>query len=149
MGRWTWLVAIACLLALVVAACAEVPVTPSAQRLDLQVRNSGLPGGYVWLSPADQPGPGRWHQFGMAEFFCVTCPVPVVGSGTGYDLAILDEFCRTRATYRTVGGQLLVEIDLGPTVRLVQAPPLRDWMPEDSMPADPASIPCSRPAGHR
>ena len=113
--------------------------------LDLQVRNSGLPGGYLWLAMADQPMTGRWHHFGMAQFMCVTCPRPFVGFGASYEIAVLDDSCQVRAIQRTAGGQLLVEIDPGPTVRLVPAPPLGDWLPEDSPPADAASVPCSRP----
>ena len=138
-------IVVACLTACIVAACTEAPPLPNLAQLDLQVRNSGLPGGYVWLSLAGQPGAGRWHQFGMAEFICVTCPKPFVGSGAAYEIAVLDETCRVRAVHRTTGGQLLVEIDLGPTVRLVQAPPLGDWLPADSAPADPTTIPCSPP----
>jgi hypothetical protein len=118
---------------------------PSMVPLDLQVRNSGLPGGYVRLSIADQPNQSRWHRFGMAEFLCVTCPEPFVGSGSGYEIAVLDEACGVRATYRVDGGPLLVEIDLGPTFKIVQAPPIRDWMPADSPPADPATVPCVPP----
>ena len=144
---------LASLIAQAAAACAEAPAAPSPEEtnqsmvspLDLQVRNSGLPGGYLWLSVTGQPNVGRWHRFGMAEFICVTCPAPFVGSGASYEIAVFDESCQLRALHRPIGGQLLVEIDLGPTVRLVQAPPLVDWLPSDSAPADLASIPCSPP----
>lgn len=113
--------------------------------LDLRVRNSGLPSGYIWLAIAHQPNTGRWHAFGMAQFMCVTCPKPFVGFGASYEIAVLDESCQVQAVERTVGGPLLLEIDPGPTIRLVPAPPLQDWLPEDSPPADLADIPCSRP----
>ena len=113
--------------------------------LDLQVRNSGLPGGYVWLSIAGQPSQSRWHRFGMATFICVTCPEPFVRSGSGYEISVLDASCAVRGRYRVDGGPLLVEIELGPTFRIVDAPPLGDWMPEDSPPSDPASVPCFPP----
>jgi len=93
---------------------------------------------------AGQPTTGRWHQFGMAEFICVTCPEAFVGVGASYEIAVLDESCHVRATLRTTGGQLLVEIELGPTIRLVDAPPLQDWLPADSAPVDPAAVPCAR-----
>ena len=115
--------------------------------LDLQVRNSGLRGGYVWLSVAGDQTQSRWHRFGQAEFICVTCPEPFVGSGSGYEIAVLDESCRLQARYRVEGGALLVEIDLGPTLQIIPAPPLLDWMPEDSSAADPANIPCGPPVG--
>lgn len=137
--------ALAFLAACIVASCAEGPVPASAVPLDLQVRNSGLPAGYLWLSMTGHPDTGRWHQFGMAEFFCATCPVPFVGAGASYDVAVLDEACHVRSMERTIGGRLLLEIDLGPTIRLVEAPPLGDWLPEDSTPADPSSIPCPLP----
>jgi hypothetical protein len=133
------------LLALAVAACSEVVPLPPLPPLELQVRNSGLPGGYVWLSIVDQPTQGRWHTFGRAEFICVTCPMPFVGTGTGYEIAVLDDSCAVRARHRPAGGRLLVEIDPGPAIRLIDAPPLADWMPADSSPADPATIPCARP----
>jgi len=81
----------------------------------------------------------------MAEFFCATCPVPFVGSGASYEIAVFDESCQLRAVHRPLGGKLLLEIDLGPTFKLIQAPPLRDWLPEVSTPAEPASVPCSAP----
>jgi hypothetical protein len=112
-------------------------------RLDLQVRNSGLRGGYLWLSITG--GAGRWHQFGQATFSCVTCPVPFGGTGPSYDIAVLDESCRMVAKHQATGGELLLEIDIGPVVKLVEAPPLQDWMPEDSAPADPATVPCASP----
>ena len=123
----------------------EATVSSSVVSLGLQVRNSGLPGGYVWLSIPGQANQGRWHQFGMAEFICVTCPDPFVHSGSGYAIAILDESCEIRATYQVDGGPLLVEIDPGPTLSIGQAPPLGDWLPGDSPPAEPASIPCTPP----
>jgi len=132
-----------------VAACdaATPPDTPDISTvvpLDLQVRNSGMPGGYVWLSTIGEPNQSRWHRFGMAEFICVTCPEPI-RSVSGYAIAILDESCRLQATYRVDGGSLLVEIDLGPTLRIVEAPPIRDWLPGDSAPVDPAMVPCVPP----
>jgi len=146
------LLALAYLTAIAVAACGagSAPQSPMAAEnslvspLDLQVRNNGLPGGYLWLAMADQPTTGRWHQFGMAEFICVTCPEAFVGFGTSYEIAVLDESCHVRASLRTTGGKLLVEIDLGPTIRLVQAPPLQDWLPGDSAPVDPTTVPCAR-----
>lgn len=44
---------------------------------------------------------------------------------------------------RTIGGLWLIEIAPGPKIRLVEAPPLVDWMPADSPPTDPASVPCA------
>jgi hypothetical protein len=148
------LLTISAFAALVVAACAGP--APSASwaapaddsvllPLELRVRNSGLPGGYLWMSVVDQPGTGRWHRFGMADFFCATCPVPFAHVGAAYEIAVLDESCQLRAAQRTIGGKLQVEIDLGPTIKLVEAPPLGDWIPGDSPPADPGSIPCSPP----
>ena len=131
-------------LACVVAACSDAPTIDDAGPIDLQVRNSGLPGGYLWLSTAGDRSQGRWHPFGLAEFLCVTCPVPYDGSGPGYDIAVLDESCVVRGVFQAGEGQWLVEIDFGkPT--LVAAPPLGDWMPGDSMPATPASVPCLPP----
>jgi hypothetical protein len=142
--------------ACVAASCDEArltssPVEPNRSDsvvvpLDLQVRNNGLRGGYVWLGMADQPNTGRWHPFGMAQFMCVTCPRPFVGAGTGYEIVVLDESCAVRARQRTVGGQLLFEIDLGPTFELIPAPPIGDWLPEDSPPADAAGVPCRPPS---
>ena len=144
--------ALACLIATAVAACGAGPSPNGATTaggslvspIVLQVRNSGLPGGYLWLAMADQPTTGRWHRFGMAEFICVTCPEAFVGSGTSYEIAVLDESCHVRASLRTTGGKLLVDIDLGPTIRLIEAPPLQDWLPADSAPVDPAAVPCAR-----
>ncbi len=138
--------------AIVVAACVDAtpppstnPAGPALATLDLQVRNSGMRGGYLWLSMADQRETGRWHQFGMAQFMCVTCPRAYGGLGTGYEIAVYDEACAVRARFQTLGGPLLVEIDLGPTIELVPAPPLGDWMPENSLPADAGTVPCSAP----
>ena len=138
--------------AVVVAACAEEASTPASiepepalSALDLQVRNSGLPGGYLWLGIADQPGAGRWHPFGMAEFLCITCPRPFLGAGAGYEIAVFDESCRQLADFRSLGGSLQVAIDPGPAIELVPAPPLGDWMPGDSAPADAGNVPCSPP----
>ena len=129
-----------------VASCAETRIVPpDALPLDLQVRNSGLPGGFVWLSMTGHPDAGRWHQFGMAEFFCVTCPIQFEGAGGSYEIAILDESCNVRSRERTTGGNLLIEIDPGPVIKLVDAKPLGDWLPGDSAPADPAGIPCPIP----
>jgi hypothetical protein len=139
---------------IVVAGCAEAPTAPAPapnesrralSALDLQVRNSGLPGGYLWLGIADQPGAGRWHQFGMAEFLCVTCPRPFVGAGAGYQIAVFDDSCRQVANFRSSGGPQQVAIDAGPTIELVPAPPLGDWLPGDSEPARAGTIPCTPP----
>jgi hypothetical protein len=110
--------------------------------LELQVRNSGLPGGYLRLSIVGQPNQARWHGFGMAEFICPTCPEPFVGSGAGYEITILDESCGVLAVYEVDGGRFLVEIDPGPILGIVPAPPLADWLPEDSPPVDPAGMSC-------
>jgi hypothetical protein len=110
-------------------------------KLDLQVRNSGMRGGYLWLGISG--GAGRWHTFGQAEFLCVTCPVPFVGSGSSYEIAVFDEECALRAREHTKGGNLLVAIELGPQITLVPAPPAIDWIPGDSPPADPANVPCA------
>ena len=137
--------------AILAAACAEPSPSPTATdasalaSLDLQVRNSGLRGGYLWLSMADQPQTGRWHQFGMAEFICVTCPNPFRGIGSGYEIAVFDEACNLHGRFRTPGGPLQVAIDLGPTVVLVPAPPLGDWVPGDSPPVERGTVPCSPP----
>jgi hypothetical protein len=154
--RDTRMAALACTLAAGIAAsCAGAPASPASPErssdsvvvpLDLQFRNTGLKGGYLWLGMADQPGTGRWHPFGMVEFMCVTCPRPFVGAGAGYEIVVLDESCAVRARQRTVGGHLLFEIDLGPTFELIPAPPIGDWMPVDSLPADVASIPCRPPS---
>lgn len=140
------------ILALIVAACVDASPPPSANApgpaiaaLGLQVRNSGMSGGYLWLSMADQRQTGRWHQFGMAEFMCVTCPRPFGGIGAGYEIAVFDEACALRARFRTLGGQLQVAIDPGPTITLVPAPPIGDWLPGDSEPAGAGIIPCSPP----
>ena len=139
-------------LAMAVAACTDAPPSSSANAdgpplaaLDLQVQNSGMPGGYVWLSMADQRQTGRWHRFGMAEFLCVTCPRPFTGAGAGYEIVVFDEACALQARFRTLGGPLQVAIDLGPTITLVPAPPLGDWMPVESAPADPGTVPCPPP----
>jgi hypothetical protein len=144
--------ALAFLVALAVASCAEdaaspasVEPAPDLTALDLQVRNSGMPGGYLWLGIADQPSAGRWHPFGMAEFLCVTCPRPFLGAGAGYEIVVFDEACRQLADFRSLGGSLQVVIDLGPTIELVPAPPLGDWIPGDSPPADAGTVPCSPP----
>jgi hypothetical protein len=148
---WRLLV-LACLTATAVAACSTGPSPNDSTAaedslvspLDLQVRNNGLPGGYLWLAMTGQPTTGRWHRFGMAEFICVTCPEAFVGFGASYEIAVLDESCHVRASLRTTGGKLLVDIDLGPSIRLVQAPPLQDWLPADSAPTDAAAVPCAR-----
>jgi hypothetical protein len=147
--------ALALLLAIAIAACdlapapaaPAVPVepVPALSALDLQVRNSGMPGGYLWLGIADQPNAGRWHPFGMAEFLCVTCPRPFLGAGAGYEIAVFDESCQQLASFQSSGGSLQVAIDLGPAIELVPAPPLGDWMPGDSPPADAGTVPCSPP----
>jgi hypothetical protein len=146
LSGWRRSLLIASVAACAVAACSDAPV-PSrvVVPLDLQVRNSGLiPGGFVWLSTADEPDENRWHRLGQAEFVCVTCPIPL-GPASGYEIAVLDASCRVQATYAVDGGALLVEIGPGPTIRLIPAPPLGDWMPGDSGPEDPARIPCSPP----
>ncbi len=140
------------LVAIAVTACAEEATPPASiepgpalSALDLQVRNSGMRGGYLWLGIAEQPSAGRWHPFGMAEFLCVTCPRPFLGAGAGYDIAVFDEACALQARFQTLGGLLLVAIDLGPTIELVPAPPLGDWIPGDSAPADAGTVPCAPP----
>lgn len=115
--------------------------TPLLERLDLQVRNSGMHGGYLWL--AITGGAGRWHAFGQAEFLCVTCPVPFVGSGPSYEIAVFDEECALLASEHTKGGNLQVAIDPGPLITLVPAPPVIDWIPGDSPPADVVNVPCA------
>ncbi|MEZ0240673.1 MAG: hypothetical protein ACAH65_07745, partial [Chloroflexota bacterium] len=107
-------------------------------------RNSGTPGGYLWLSVAGDPSQGRWHQFGMAEFLCVTCPVPFVGSGPAYEIAVLDESCVVLNRFQTGEGQWLVEIDAG-RPSLGAAPPIGDWMPGDSEPLSRERVPCLPP----
>ncbi len=112
--------------------------------LDLQVRNSGLKdGGYLWL--AITGGAGRWHRFGQAELVCVTCPVPFGGVGPSYDIAVFDLACQLRGRFQTTGGSLQVAIDLGPSVTLVAAPAVTDWMPSDSTPVDAGDVPCAQP----
>ena len=147
--------ALALLMAVTAAACDLAPApaappvsvepTPELSGLDLQVQNSGMPGGYLWLGIADQPNAGRWHRFGMAEFLCVTCPRPFLGAGAGYEIAVFDDACQQLANFQSRGGSLQVLIDLGPTIELVPAPPLGDWMPGDSPPADAGTVPCSPP----
>jgi hypothetical protein len=132
------------------AACEELSApTPveTIHPLNVQVRNSGLPGGYLWLAVIGQRAQGRWHHFGEAEFICVTCPEPFIGTGShGYELAVLDESCRLLEFAGGVaGGSLLVEIDPGPTITIDDAPPLGDWMPADSTPAPLGNVPCSPP----
>jgi hypothetical protein len=144
---------LAFLIAIAVAACAESPTPrgPDATQgsvvspLDLRVRNSGIQGGYLWLGMVDQPGSGRWHRIGEAEFSCVTCPKPFVGVGSGYEVVVLDEACRVLAAFQPLGGQLQVEIDIGLPIKLIQAPPLGDWLPGNSAPIDPATVPCAPP----
>ena len=141
---WLRLLLLATVLPVVVAACSESPTVDDVGPIDLQVRNSGMPGGYLWLSVTGDRSQGRWHQFGMAEFLCVTCPVPYDGSGPEYEIAVLDESCVVEGVLQAGAGQWLVEIDFGrPT--LVEAPPLGDWMPGDSVPATAASVPCLPP----
>lgn len=141
-------------LTLLVGACTDLPATSpgfttrpdeSAIPLDLQVRNSGLPGGLLWVAVTGRTETGRWHQLGTAEFLCVTCPQPLPGIGPTYDLAVLDATCQVREAFRTVGGSWQIEIDLGPTFKLIPVPPLGDWLPADSAPADLSMIPCSPP----
>lgn len=131
------------------AACSGLnPPTPveTIHPLNVQVRNSGLPGGYLWLGIIGERPEGRWHRFGQAEFICVTCPEPFIGTGVGYQLAVFDESCRLlEFTGGVAGGSLLVEIDPGPTIRIGNAPPLGDWMPADSTPAPVGNVPCSPP----
>jgi hypothetical protein len=81
----------------------------------------------------------------MAEFICVTCPTPFAGSSAGFIVAVYDESCVVRGGFQTPGGHRLVEIDLGPTVSITDAPPLQDWLPGDSLAADPATVPCVPP----
>jgi hypothetical protein len=126
--------------------CAGVATEPAVQappleKLELQVRNSGMHGGYLWLGITG--GAGRWHTFGEAEFLCVTCPVPFTGVGPSYEIAIFDEQCQLHAREHTKGGNLQVAIELGPLISLVPAPPILDWVPGDSPPADVAQVPCA------
>ena len=144
------------LLAATAASCGPAPITPpdgiatvapggAVVPLELEVQNSGLPGGYVWLGLTDQPATGRWHQFGMAVLMCVTCPVPLAGIGASYDIAILDKACAVQAALRTPGGHLRWEIGPGPQFSLAPAPTGGDWIPGDSEPAKPGTVPCTPP----
>jgi hypothetical protein len=141
------------LLTVLANACTDVPPPSSGSPspvgasvpLDLRVRNSGLPGGLLWVAVTGDGETGRWHRLGTAEFLCVTCPQPLPGIGPTYDLAVLDGSCQVREAFRTVGGPWQIEIDPGPTVKLIPAPPLGDWLPADSDPAEPTTIPCSPP----
>jgi hypothetical protein len=134
-----------CFVAASLVGCGGAPQAavqaPPLERLDLQLRNSGMHGGYLWLGITG--GAGRWHTFGQAEFLCVTCPVPFVGSGPSYEVAVFDEECSLRAREHTKGGNLQVAIELGPHITLVPAPPVIDWIPGDSPPADVANVPCA------
>jgi hypothetical protein len=128
------------------AGCGSATTEPAGeaaplQKLDLQVRNSGLHGGYLWLGVTG--GAGRWHRFGQAELLCVTCPVPFSGSGPSYEIAVFDEQCQLHAREHTPGGSLQVAIELGPRITIVPAPPVIDWVPGDSPPIDAAEVPCA------
>jgi hypothetical protein len=125
-----------------VSCAVQPPAGGPNLRLDLQVRNSGIRGGFVWL---ESPAEGRWHRLGQAEFLCLTCPVPIAENVLGYEIAVLDDSCVVVARHQVVGGELLLEIDPGPVVRLGPAPPLGDWLPGDSAPLDRASVPCPPP----
>lgn len=142
MGLWGVALSLAVVVAVGCGGTAADPGTqaPPLQTLDLQVRNSGMEGGYLWLGITG--GAGRWHKFGQAEFLCVTCPVPFGGSGPSYEIAVFDEECRLRAREHAQGGSLQVAIDLGPRISLVAAPPVIDWIPGESPPMDPAQVPC-------
>jgi hypothetical protein len=144
---------LAFLIAIAVAACAEPPAPRGSDAtqasivipLELRVRNSGIHGGYLWLGMVDQPAAGRWHRIGEAEFSCVTCPKPFVGFGPSYEIVVLDEACHVLAAFQPLGGHLQVEIDIGLPIKLIQAPPLGDWLPGDSASVDPATVPCAPP----
>ena len=145
-GRRSIVLALGTAIAAVAAGCAggaaqQAVQAPPLEKLDLQVRNSGMHGGYLWLGITG--GAGRWHTFGQAEFLCVTCPVPFSGVGPSYEIAIFDEQCELRAREHTTGGNLEVAIELGPLISLVPAPPVIDWVPGDSPPADVATVPCA------
>ena len=145
-ARWSRAVLVVCCMSL--TACGAMLATPvdrSVVPLNVQVRNSGLPGGYVWLANPGEPSQARWHTFGQAEFICVTCAVPFVGTGYGYTVAVLDERCNLLDFTGIFGGDVLIEIEPGPTIRLVDAPPLGDWMPTDSTPAPMSEVPCPPP----
>ena len=135
------------LIAVIATGCGVDAVADQAEggrplpKLDLQVRNSGLHGGYLWLGITG--GGGRWHRFGQAEFLCVTCPQPFGGSGPSYEIAVFDEQCQLHAREHTQGGNLQVAIDLGPRITIVPAPPVIDWMPGESAPIDAAQVPCA------
>ncbi|MGZ5408337.1 MAG: hypothetical protein ACXWDG_11210 [Aeromicrobium sp.] len=137
--------ACAVIAALGIVACDTATPSTHSATLELQVRNSGMPGGYVWFARAEDRSSGQWHRFGMAEFLCVTCPTPFAGSEAGFVIAVFDESCSVRGGFRTPGGHRLVEIDLGPVVRVIEAPPLQDWLPADSIEANPANVPCVPP----
>lgn len=147
------LVLVVVMLMLLACACTDVPPPTSGSPasigagvpLDLRVRNSGVPDGLLWLAVTGEPETGRWHHLGTAEFLCITCPQPLPGIGPTYDLAILDASCQVRWAFQTVGGNWQVEIDPGPTVKLIPAPSLGDWMPSDSGPADQVAIRCTPP----
>ena len=134
-----------CLIAAAAFGCsgaAEPAVqAPPLEKLELQVRNSGMHGGYLWLGITG--GAGRWHTFGQAEFLCVTCPVPFSGSGPSYEIAVFDEECQLHAREHTRGGNLQVAIESGPSISVVAAPPIIDWVPGESPPADVAQVPCA------
>jgi hypothetical protein len=147
---------LALLLALTAVGCGQGPTTPADAiatvepggpviPLELEVQNSGLPGGYLWLGITDQAASGRWHRFGDAELLCVTCPVPLPGVAASYDIAIFDETCVLRSARRTPGGHLRWEIGLGPTFTLAPAPVGGDWIPGDSAAAAPGRVPCTPP----
>jgi hypothetical protein len=126
--------------------CAGAASEPAAEaspleKLELQIRNSGMHAGYLWLGITG--GAGRWHTFGQAEFLCVTCPVPFTGAGPSYEIAVFDEACQLLARDHTNGGHLLVAIELGPRISLVPAPPITDWVPGGSAPAAIDDVPCA------
>lgn len=138
--------------AVLLAACGPSTPPPSASSgpvapatLELQVRNSGLPGGYVWVARADDPGSFRWHGIGMAEYICVTCPVPFEGSTAGFIVAILDKNCAGHGIVRLTPGAHLVAVDPGPTVTATTPPVGGDWLPVDSQPLAVGSVPCGAP----
>lgn len=142
-------------LAIGVLACGEpapspgptdaLPSAAALQPLDLVIRNSGLPGGFVLVSVTGQPTVGRWHSFGMAELLCLTCPEPFNASGPSYELVVVDEACKVMSVNRTLGGDLWLEIDPGPIVRLGEAPPPGDWIPSESPPMEASTPPCATP----
>jgi hypothetical protein len=138
-------VLVLCAIGWLLAACEASTPLPHAT-LELQIRNSGLPGGFVWVARADDPASFRWHAFGMAEYLCITCPTPFDGSTAGFLVAILDEQCVEHGVLRLAPGPNLVAVDLGPVVTATSPPTGGDWLPGDSPPLAVGAVPCSPPA---